>query len=53
MIKTPEEYETAMRRLDKLMGDFLDEEEFDELEALALLVDRYEDAQCTFGPLDQ
>jgi HTH-type transcriptional regulator/antitoxin HigA len=49
VIKTKQEYEAALGRIEKLMDKAQRPEEVDELELLALLVEAYEDEHHTIG----
>jgi len=49
VIKTEQEYEAALRRIERLMDNAKRPEEIDELELLALLVEVYEDEHHAVG----
>ena len=53
MIKTEEEYRSALERIDKLMDAEPGTEEFDELELLAKHVDNYESEVYPIGLPDR
>jgi HTH-type transcriptional regulator/antitoxin HigA len=51
-IRTEEDYELAMKRLDKIFDASPGTKEGDELEVLALLIEDYENKHYPIGPPD-
>lgn len=52
LIKTEEDYQAAMARLDEIFDAKLGTKEGDELEILSMLIERYEDEHYPIGPPD-
>jgi HTH-type transcriptional regulator/antitoxin HigA len=52
IIKTEEDYQSALKRLDKIFDSEPGTKEGDELELLALLIEDYEDKHYPIGPPD-
>ena len=52
LIRTPEDYEAALARIDALWDAAPGSEEADELEVLATLIDRYEEEHESIPPPD-
>jgi HTH-type transcriptional regulator/antitoxin HigA len=51
-IRTEEEYDRALKRLEKIFDSEPETKEGDELEVLALLIEAYEDKHYPIGPPD-
>jgi HTH-type transcriptional regulator/antitoxin HigA len=52
LIKTEEDYENALARLEEIFDSPLGSEEGDELEILGMLIEKYEDEHYPIGPAD-
>ncbi len=52
LIKSEEDYEKALARLEEIFDAKLGSEEGDELEILAFLIEKYEDEHYPIGPAD-
>ena len=52
MIKTEEDYQQALKRLERIFDSPIDSTERDEAEILSILIEKYEDEHYPIGPPD-